>query len=120
MKKTDLIRFRCTPEFKGDVQRHADFEQITVSEYVERALENEMKSAVVQTPQRVEFAAIAAEPEQAAKFRKTFAPKQDGIPASSYAVVGRRDVEDSPANTTTDGDRCPHGRFRWQFCGECS
>ena len=93
MKKTDLIRFRCTPAFKGDVQRHADFEQITVSEYVERALENEMRSPAVQSP------------KLAIKLHETF---------------GKRDVEDSPANTTTDGDRCPHGRFRWQFCGECS
>ena len=38
MKKTDLIKFRCTPADKSALQRLAEFRQLTLTELIEEAL----------------------------------------------------------------------------------
>lgn len=128
MKKSDLIRFRCTPEFKSDVERHAAFEKLSVSEYVQRALENEMRAATDRTVKSyLETGAVQTAPakcEHRLACRSPLCtcgedPAVDEQGARLREVFGPRDVEDSPVNTTTDGDRCPHGAFRFQFCGAC-
>lgn len=42
MKKTDLIKFRVTPSRKAELQREAAYRQITLTELIEGALENEL------------------------------------------------------------------------------
>lgn len=45
MKKVDLIKFRCTPEFKARVAREATYRGVSLSEFVEGAIENELRTA---------------------------------------------------------------------------
>lgn len=130
MTKSDLIKLRVTPEFKARVQREAAYQQLSVSELVERALEDYLAAPAAQAaaPALLEsdmrgfvppidvFAQGVADGERGiAEFITTNTTEARGTAREALArALEQDDVSGMVAPST-----CEHGRPRG-VCWECA
>lgn len=143
MKKVDLIKFRCTPEFKARVAREATYRGVTISEFVEAAIENELRPAQSVTGGYVAPPAWASQPvagapapitdlldeDDLAVMREDAEPglqhfittnvTEVGPPLSKELLLESFELVVKPAGNALVGAQCPHGRPP-AACWECA
>ena len=105
MNKTDLIKFRCTPQFKATLQREAAYRQITLTELVEEALEPFAQTAV---------AARAAELPTVVDMGEIVEQRVAGIDQRPFEVILR-----PTTGLGASANGCTHGRPAG-MCWECA
>ena len=55
MKKTDLVRFRCTPEERKVIEDHARNDGLTLSEYLLKLVKEDQKKRIQESITWEEF-----------------------------------------------------------------
>jgi len=128
VKKTDLIKLRCTPSRKAELQREAAYRRITLTELIERALEYALNPPVVVLPDegisalRPKPVPVAVVPECSAggKACCTYPECNGGTTCSPRSAPADVINDDVSAQVTPATAVCPHGSPSPRLCWRCA